>query len=346
MINEKKETTRKEKDNAEGSEKQGKKRHFSYKWIDLRDEYKEEKDIAFLPPILCNVPVLTTTYQSRDGALIPVYVVRPSTALTPTPGIVHVHGGPQTRDQWDQSSLNDARYFALLGYTSVFPQYRGSQGFGEEHFRGGYRKHMTTVPEDVVDAALWAEKQGYINGGKTVVMGKSYGAFITPIILAYKKEFPFAGGITFAGFYDVEKSLRNDYGEVSTDLVSEALGWGNWKNAADRQEMHETSPVNFSSSIHQPLLLMHGVRDDACSYQQAQLMSNALKRAKTPHAFIRLKKEGHTMGHETHPFYLALIERFLHKVLGGNFEPLSSQEKKSKIISIVRDTTGFFKEFK
>ena len=208
---------------------------------------------------------------------------------------------------------------------------------------------MTTVPEDIVDAALWAEEQGYINRDKTVIMGESYGAFITPIILADKKgEFPFAGGIAFAGFYDVEKNLRKDCGEVSSDLAAEDLGWGNWKNKADRQEMRETSPVNFAGDIQKPLLIMHGVQDKSCSYPQAQLMSNALKKAEVPHALIKLRKTGHGIGHETHPFYLALIERFLHEVLGGNFEPLSPQEKKSKskIISVVRDTTGFFKEFK
>lgn len=335
--------------NMENGEGQEKKRHFSYKWIDLRDEYREDKDITFLPSILCNVPVLTETYTSRDGALIPVYVVRPPMMPTATPGIIHIHGGPQSRDQWDHSSLNDARYLALLGYTSVLPQYRGSQGFGEEHFKGGYRKHLTTVPEDIIDAALWAETQGYINRDQTVVMGESYGAFITPIILAYKKEeFPFRGGIAFAGFYDVEKNLRHDCGEVSPDVVAEALGWGNWKNAADRQEMHEASPIIFASRLHQPILLIHGIKDDSCSYEQAQLMSNALKKAKVSQAFIRFNKEGHTIGHETHPFYLALIERFLHEVLGGNFEPLSPQEKKSKskLMRVVRDTTGFFKGFK
>lgn len=193
------------------------------------------------------------------------------------------------------------------------------------------------------------ETQGYINRDQTVIMGGSYGAFITPIILAHKKEeFPFKGGIAFAGFYDVEKNLRQDCGEVSYNLLAKDLGWGNWKNEGDRREMHEASPVNFVSHLHQPLLLMHGRKDPNCLYGQAQLMSNALKKAKIPHAFIQFKKEEHTTGPETHPIYLALIERFLHEVLGGNFEPLSAQEKKSKskLIRVVRDTTGFFKGFK
>jgi len=342
VINEEKEI-----ESNEIKEKKEKIRSFVHKWIDLREKFKE-MEVTFLPKALCNVPILSKTFQSRDEVSIPVYVIRPLETQVPTPGIVHIHGGPQTRDQWDHM-LNDARYLALLGYTSILPQFRGSQGFGEEHFQGGYRKHMTTVLQDIIDAALWAEKQEYIDKKKTVLMGGSYGGFMTPLILAHKKEeFSFVGGIAFAGFYDVVKSNQKDSKKYNIEIISEDLGWGDSKKKEDREEMYNSSPVNFASKIQVPLLLMHGAHDDNCLYEQAEWMSSALKKAKKPHAFVKLKKEGHAIQPETHPFYLALIEHFLHKVLGRKFEPLSFEEKKSKskIMSIVRDTTGFFKDFK
>lgn len=57
------------------------------------------------PLIFCNVTCTDNNLPKPRGPLIPVYVTRPSTALTPTPGTVHVRGGPQTRDQWNHDSL-------------------------------------------------------------------------------------------------------------------------------------------------------------------------------------------------------------------------------------------------
>ena len=111
--------------------------------------------------------------------------------------------------------------------------------------------------------------------------------------------------------------------------------------------MINNSPVKYAKSIEVPILLIHGECDDICQYKQSTLMSEALKKAKKPHALVKFKEEGHGLGMESRSFEVTLKEKFLHKVLGGNFESLSPEEKKSKSqhISIVRDTTGFFKDF-
>ncbi|MBS0272169.1 MAG: S9 family peptidase [Proteobacteria bacterium] len=318
---------------------------FTHTWIDLREDYKD-LGISFLPVPLCSVPIHCETYISRDKASIPVYVVRPLNSMEATPGIINIHGGPQTRDEWTSADLNDARYFALLGYTTLFPQYRGGEGFGRKHLQGGFRKHTTIVPEDIIDAATWAADRGYIDRKKTIVMGSSYGAFMVPIVLRKNdKRFSFAGGIIHAGFYDVEQDMKKPF-ELSYHLASQDLGWGSLMSPADRIEMREASSIHFVQEIRDPLLIIHGTKDDNCAYSQATTMSKALIKARKQHAFIRFKGEGHEVSEKFHPLHLAVVERFLQMTLGGPFEPLTLQERKIKGMKIIQDSTGFYRYFK
>ena len=317
---------------------------FKHTWIDLAQDSVWIIKKVPLPKPISDISVLTETYESRDGASIPMYIVRPKEASGPTPGIVYIHGGPQDRTNWAVTDLNEARYFAALGYTTIIPQYRGSAGFGLNHLQQGYRKHTTTVLDDIIDAAEWAVEKKYITKSKTIVMGESYGAFIVPLLLAKKREeFHFKGGFSNGGFYDVAKDIKES--SESFNIHVEDIGWGSWNNPQDREEMRRSSPVNFTKDIQVPLVLLHGTKDDNCRYEQAELMSKALKKTKKPHALIKFIGGEHSISTQDCPLYLAILEKFLHETIGGSYTPLTDEEKKNKNIQIVHDTIGFFKNF-
>jgi dipeptidyl aminopeptidase/acylaminoacyl peptidase len=95
------------------------------------------------------------TYKSRDGLTIPAFLTVPN-GEPPFPLIVLPHGGPFVQetviyDEWAQMLANN-------GYLVLQPQYRGSQGYGEEFYKiafteggqGGYK-----MQDDKDDGALF-----------------------------------------------------------------------------------------------------------------------------------------------------------------------------------------------
>ena len=98
-------------------------------------------------------------YPARDGRAIPVYVTMPPGAPQGTaPAVVLVHGGPHVRGgswEWD----GQAQFLASRGYVVIQPEFRGSTGFGAQHFQAGWKQWGQTMQHDLADAALWADEK-------------------------------------------------------------------------------------------------------------------------------------------------------------------------------------------
>ena len=50
--------------------------------------------------------------------------------------------------------------YAGGGYVVLQPNYRGSTGYGEAHFKAGFKQWGQAMQDDVADALRWAQKQG------------------------------------------------------------------------------------------------------------------------------------------------------------------------------------------
>src|SRR4029077_13580773 len=87
--------------------------------------------------------------------------------------IVSIHGGPT--DQALNSFNKGIQYLVNQGFFVIVPNYRGSTGYGKE-FEDANRFDMGGGDlEDVVSAAEWIKKTGFIDPKKVAVMGGSYG---------------------------------------------------------------------------------------------------------------------------------------------------------------------------
>ena len=115
--------------------------------------------------------------QARDGRELPVWVTRNPTAKGPLPAVVLVHGGPWVRgSHWGWHA--DAQFLASRGYAVIEPEMRGSTGYGEAHFRAGFKQFGQAMQDDVADALRWAQAQG-IASDKACIAGASYGGYST-----------------------------------------------------------------------------------------------------------------------------------------------------------------------
>ncbi len=153
-------------------------------------------------------PVLVH-YPSRDGKFtISAFVYVPNN-ITPNgkfPAIVSIHGGPASQfvDGFDPL----IQYVVNQGYLVIAPNYRGSTGYGKEFLYANEHDLGGSDLADVLDAAGWIKKSPFVDPKKLVVMGGSYGGYLTMMALTKAPDI-WAAGIAITPFVNWTTELAN-----------------------------------------------------------------------------------------------------------------------------------------
>ncbi|CAG8851856.1 20110_t:CDS:2, partial [Gigaspora margarita] len=125
--------------------------------------------------------VFPVEIPSRDGLnlvsylTLPVGKYDPSTDYKPKkplPLILHVHGGPWTRDYYRFKA--DSQLFANRGYAVLNVNYRSSVGLGKTLIRKGNGQWGRNMNKDLIDAAKWAISEKIAIEKKIAIYGGSY----------------------------------------------------------------------------------------------------------------------------------------------------------------------------
>jgi acetyl esterase/lipase len=220
--------------------------------------------------------------KARDGEDLPVWITRSPTvpADKPAAAVVLVHGGPWTRGTyWGWHA--QAQFLASRGYLVIEPEFRGSTGYGVEHYRKGFKQWGLTMQDDVSDALKFAVDKGWVDPKRVCVMGGSYGGYATLMGLA-KNPDEFRCGIAFAAVSDQRYMFDFHWNDLSDEGkaydLPELLG----DRKADEARFAATSPVEQAARIKAPLLLVHGGEDRRVPIQNAERMRDALQKAGRP----------------------------------------------------------------
>ncbi|HZQ92868.1 MAG TPA: S9 family peptidase [Terriglobales bacterium] len=211
-------------------------------------------------------------YPSKDGkftisafAYVPWNLKRNSE----TGAIVYVHGGPQS--QTVNSFNRIVQYLVNQGYVVIAPNYRGSTGYGKE-FQDANRFDMGGGDlQDVLGAADWIAQTGFVDPKKLIIMGGSYGGYMTMMGVTKAPE-KWAAGVAIVPFVnwftevEHEDPLLQQY-DLATmgDPVKNKALW------------EDRSPINFVDHIRAPLLLLAGGHDPRCPKEESEQVEKAIK---------------------------------------------------------------------
>ena len=246
------------------------------------------------------------TYKARDGRSIPAIVDLPAgwkQGDAPLPALVHPHGGPWARDYtgWDMSGW--VPFFTSRGYAVIRPQYRGSTGFGREHWIAGDKQWGLKMQDDNDDAAAWLVSQGIANKDRIALFGYSYGGFAAAAATV-RSPSPYQCAIA---------------GAPVTDLARLGVSWS--ENRLQRilqgQTVKGMDPMANADKATIPVLLYVGDRDVRTPSFHARSFYNAVQ-GKVPARFELIPEMPHSM-----PWYpthyqatLPLMETFLAQQCG------------------------------
>jgi dipeptidyl aminopeptidase/acylaminoacyl peptidase len=227
-------------------------------------------------------------YPSRDGRWqISAFVYVPHNAPRDHthPAIVYVHGGPQS--QTINNFNRVVQYLANQGYLVIAPNYRGSSGYGKD-FMDADRFDMGGGDlQDVLAAAEWIQQTGYVDPKKLVVMGGSYGGYMSMMALTKAPEV-WAAGVPIVPFVNWFTEVQNedpllreyDLATMGDPVKNKAL----WE---------DRSPINFVGRINVPVLLLAGGNDPRCPKSEAQQVVDAIKKRGGSVELKIYENEGH-----------------------------------------------------
>lgn len=127
---------------------------------------------------------METILYPVDLDLIPAHIFRSKQreSVGQAPGIVLVHGGYH-------SSLTES-FFPFIaravseGFVVIFPEYRGSKGYGAEHYRA--LNYGGEEVKDVVTAGYHLAQKDYVDKERLAIVGRSKGGMLA--LLAIQSE--------------------------------------------------------------------------------------------------------------------------------------------------------------
>ncbi len=175
--------------------------------------------------------------------------------------VVYVHGGPtaQTQNGFDRI----VQFLANAGYLVIAPNYRGSTGYGKE-FMDANRFDMGGGDlADVVAAAEWIKKSGYPDPQKIVLMGGSYGGYLTMMGVT-KAPDEWAAGVPIVPFVNWFTEVKNE------DPLLQQYDLATMGDPEKNKALwEERSPIFFVDRIKAPLLLLAGAHDPRCPEEES-----------------------------------------------------------------------------
>ncbi len=227
-------------------------------------------------------------YPSKDGKwTISAFVYVPYNLPhnAEHPAIVYVHGGPtsQTMNTFNRF----VQYMANQGYIVIAPNYRGSRGYGKEFQQANLFDMGGGDLQDVLAAADWIKQTGYVDPKKLILMGASYGGYMTMMGVTKAPEL-WAAGIPIVPFVNWFTEIQNE------DPVLRESDLATMGDPEKNKALYEDrSPINFVDRIKAPLYLLAGGNDPRCPKSEAQQVVDAVKKRGGVVEYKVYENEGH-----------------------------------------------------
>ena len=208
-------------------------------------------------------------FKSKDGTIVSGYLYKPVDYVSGKkyPTILRPHGGPVWAYYAEFAHL--AQLYAANGYAVLFPNPRGSTGYGEKYAKAIYADWGNKDFQDDMAMVDYAIEQGIADPDKLGVGGWSYGGISTDFIIAQTNRFKAA--ISGAGSALFISSYGHDH--YQRDYETE-LGHP-WEN---KTVWEKVSPFYKVAAVTTPTLFMGGEIDWNVPILGGEQMFQALKR--------------------------------------------------------------------
>ncbi len=243
-------------------------------------------------------------FESADGTPIQGWLVKPP-GFDPEqryPLALSIHGGPHVMwSRHEPTMWHEWQVLAARGYVVLACNPRGSDGYGRD-FRAALLGRwgeadlpdlLAGVEAAIAQAGTEQGQSGYVDPGRLVVTGGSYGGFMTTWVIGHDDRFQAA--VAQRGVYDLS-------GFYCTSDIPRLIEWEfDGKPWEDPDLLWKYSPLAYAEAIHTPLLLIHSENDFRAPIPTAEGVFVALRRLKREVQMVRYPRDGHELSRSGEP---------------------------------------------
>lgn len=270
-----------------------------------------ESEMGGLDPASLSEPELVR-WTSFDGLEITGFLYRPPARFTgPRPVIVNIHGGPESQAR--PGFQGRTNYFLnVLGIAVVYPNVRGSTGFGKTFVRlddGVLRENSV---RDVGALLDWIATRPELDEDRVMVTGGSYGGYMTFATAATYPE-RIQSALAVVGISHFGTFLRNTE-SYRRDL--RRAEYGDERDPEIAAFFERISPLNNAGRIAKPLFVVQGGNDPRVPLSEAEQIVERVREVGTPVWYLMARDEGHGFrkkGNVDFQFYATVL--FLRETL-------------------------------
>jgi dipeptidyl aminopeptidase/acylaminoacyl peptidase len=176
-----------------------------------------------------------------------------------------------------------------LGVAMIFPNVRGSTGFGKTFLKldNGFLREDSY--KDIGALLDWIKTQPTLDASRVMVTGGSYGGHMTfAVAQRYNQKIraslPVVGISNLVSFLERTESYRRDLRRVE---------YGDERDPKMREFMLRIAPLNNAVYITKPMFVVAGGNDPRVPVNEAQQMVKTVRENKTPVWYLMAKDEGH-----------------------------------------------------
>lgn len=256
-------------------------------------------------------------YKARDGREIPAWLTLPRDAKgRKAPLVMLVHGGPWVRGGvWNWSA--ESQFLASRGYAVLEPEFRGSAGYGYDHFAAGWKQWGLAMQNDIADGARWAVDKGLADGGRICIAGASYGGYSALMGLVNDPSL-YRCGIAWAAVSDIDLMYTITWSGVSAEYKEIGMPVLIGDPQKDADQLKATSPLQQAARIKQPLLLAHGGADRVVPIDHGVKLRDAVRKTNPNVEWVEYTEEGHGFSLvKNRVDFWTRVEKFLERNIGA-----------------------------
>jgi dipeptidyl aminopeptidase/acylaminoacyl peptidase len=252
-------------------------------------------------------------WKSFDGRSISGFLYRPDPSKYPgkRPVMISIHGGPE--GQYRPAFLGAFNYYLNeLGVAVIFPNVRGSSGYGKSFLKLDDAKLREDSVKDIGSLLDWVATDNRLDDHRIAVSGGSYGGYMTlAVSFHYADKIRCAidsvGISNFVSFLQNTEPYRQDLRRAE---------YGDERDPQMREFLLKIAPLTNVAKIKKPLFVIQGANDPRVPKSEADQMVKALEGQGTPVWYLLAKDEGHGFAKKKNyefQFYtsIAFVKKYL-----------------------------------
>jgi dipeptidyl aminopeptidase/acylaminoacyl peptidase len=252
-----------------------------------------------LNPELFSEPELIR-WKSFDGMMISGFLYLPPKSFEgKRPVVISIHGGPegQTRPNFKSQSNY---YINELGIAIIYPNVRGSEGFGKTFLKLDNAAKREDSVKDIGALLDWIATRPELDASRVMVTGGSYGGYMTLASAVHysgrlRSALDIVGISNFVTFLEKTESYRRDLRRVE---------YGDERDPKMRAHLESIAPVKNAGKIRVPLFVVQGKNDPRVPYTEAEQIVASVRQNGTPVWYLVANDEGHGFAKKRNNDYL------------------------------------------